>query len=70
MTQDRTSTKLFIQHPIALDCKIVGILEQLSPGQSTHGRKIALVRTVSTPYFPLTLIAQRYKELTSMHFYV
>ena len=45
---DRISTKLFIQHPTAFDIKIVGILEQLAPGQSTHGRKIALVRAAST----------------------
>jgi hypothetical protein len=46
MAAERISTKLFIQHPIAHDCKIVGILEQLSPSQSTHERKIALVRAV------------------------
>ncbi|KAF8817145.1 ectomycorrhiza-regulated esterase [Phlegmacium glaucopus] len=43
MATDRISTKLFIQHPTAVDCKIVGILEQLAPDQSTHGRKIALI---------------------------
>ena len=37
MAAEKISTKLFIQHPIAPDCKLIGILEQLSPGQSTHG---------------------------------
>lgn len=46
MAADRISTKLSIQHPIAPDCQIVGILEQLSLNPSTHGRKIALVRAV------------------------
>ncbi|KAF8158499.1 ectomycorrhiza-regulated esterase [Crassisporium funariophilum] len=45
---DRTSTKLFIQHPTERDCNLVGILENLSPNQSTHGRKIALVRETKT----------------------
>ena len=53
MVGDRISTKVFIQHPVALDCKIVGILEQLAPSQSSHGRKIALVRTAFTFYFLL-----------------
>ncbi|KAF8158490.1 ectomycorrhiza-regulated esterase [Crassisporium funariophilum] len=40
---DRTSTKLFIQHPAEPECKLVGILEQLAPGEPTQGRKIALI---------------------------
>jgi len=39
----RTSTKLFIPHPIEANCTIVGILEQLAPEQTTKGRKIALI---------------------------
>lgn len=67
MAVDRISTKLFIQHSTDVDCKIVGILEQLAPGGSTHGRKIALVRVSST--FPSPSV-QHYKELTSVYFYV
>ncbi|KIM42967.1 hypothetical protein M413DRAFT_443787 [Hebeloma cylindrosporum] len=40
---DRVSTKLFIQHPEEADIKLCGVLEQLSPDQPTHGRKIALI---------------------------
>ncbi|KAF9221529.1 ectomycorrhiza-regulated esterase [Gyrodon lividus] len=39
---DRKSTKLHIPQP-AEDCTLVGILDQLEPDQSTHGRKIALI---------------------------
>lgn len=58
MAAEKISTKLFIQHPTAPDCKIVGILEQLSPppGQSIgHGRKIALVRATSTAFLSFSL---------------
>ncbi|TFK39083.1 ectomycorrhiza-regulated esterase [Crucibulum laeve] len=40
---DRLSKKLYIPHPEEPNRSIVGILEQLSPRQSTQGRKIALV---------------------------
>jgi hypothetical protein len=38
----RMSTKLRIPHPQE-DCELVGVLEQLTPEEPTHGRKIALV---------------------------
>jgi hypothetical protein len=40
---DRVSTKLFIQHPEDAHIRLCGLLEQVSPDQPTHGRKIALV---------------------------
>jgi len=43
MAEDRASTKLIISHPDEPNCSIVGILEQLTPRQSTQGRKIALI---------------------------
>ncbi|KAJ7505756.1 ectomycorrhiza-regulated esterase [Mycena galericulata] len=39
---DRTSTKLLIPHPLAPDCSITGVLEQVGTGK-TEGRKIALI---------------------------
>lgn len=51
------STKLFIAHPTAENCSIVGILEQKAPEQPTRGRKIALV------CYDLTLLG--YPGLTS-----
>ncbi|GBE84908.1 ectomycorrhiza-regulated esterase [Sparassis latifolia] len=39
----RKSTKLSIHHPHEPNCAIVGVLEQLSPHQSTQGRRIALL---------------------------
>jgi len=40
---NRTSTKVFIPHPLDPNCTIVGILEQLAPEQATKDRKIALI---------------------------
>jgi len=37
------SSKLTIPHPLESDCSLVGVLEQLAPEQSTHGRNIALI---------------------------
>ncbi|KZP02038.1 hypothetical protein FIBSPDRAFT_1056144, partial [Athelia psychrophila] len=39
----RTTTKHHIPHPDELGTSIVGVLEQLAPGQSTEGRPIALI---------------------------
>lgn len=44
------STKLFIQHPEDANIRLCGVLEQLSPDQPTHGRKIALVSCVTTRF--------------------
>jgi hypothetical protein len=43
MITDRTSTKLYIPHPVEGNYSIIGILNQLAPQQPTRGRKIALV---------------------------
>ncbi|KAH9480227.1 hypothetical protein JR316_0006825 [Psilocybe cubensis] len=40
---DRASTKLHIPHPHEPGIQLVGVLEQLAPTESTHGRKIALI---------------------------
>ncbi|KAF8904053.1 ectomycorrhiza-regulated esterase [Gymnopilus junonius] len=40
---DRVSTKLYIPHPTDPGIRICGILEQLGPGHTTVGRKIALI---------------------------
>ena len=39
----KKTTKLYIPHPHAENCSIVGVLEQLAPEQPTQGRRIALV---------------------------
>ncbi|KZT12015.1 ectomycorrhiza-regulated esterase [Laetiporus sulphureus 93-53] len=39
----KKSTKLYIPHPHEETGSIAGVLEQLSPGESTHGRRIALI---------------------------
>ncbi|KAG7444200.1 ectomycorrhiza-regulated esterase [Guyanagaster necrorhizus] len=41
--RQRTSTKIWIPHSTEPNCSIVGILEQLTPGQPTNGKKIALI---------------------------
>ncbi|KAH9936277.1 ectomycorrhiza-regulated esterase [Fomitopsis serialis] len=42
VTSEKT-TKLFIPHPHAENCSIVGVLEQLEPYEPTQGRRIALI---------------------------
>ncbi|KAJ6602228.1 ectomycorrhiza-regulated esterase [Mycena sp. CBHHK59/15] len=40
---DCSSTKLLVPHTYQPNCSITGVLERLAPGQSTQGRKIALI---------------------------
>ncbi|KAI9058270.1 alpha/beta-hydrolase [Trametes sanguinea] len=43
VTTSQKTTKLSIPHPHEKDCNIVGVLEQVAPGQPTQGRRIALI---------------------------
>ena len=45
MGSNRKSTRLWIQHTFDSNCKIAGDLEELEPGASTRGRRLALVCT-------------------------
>lgn len=42
-TTSRKTTKLYVPHTHVEGCSIAGVLEQVSPDESTHGRKIALI---------------------------
>lgn len=52
------TTKLAIPHPLAENCTIVGTLEQVSPEEDTHGRKIALVCMQAVHLFRVVLRAR------------
>ncbi|KAI5122817.1 hypothetical protein M0805_000159 [Coniferiporia weirii] len=43
MSSSCKTTRLWIPHTLAPDCKIAGDLEQVEPDQPTHGRKLALI---------------------------